>query len=240
MARRETSPYPVALLVAVLVGALGPRLVAPADRAAGGPFEYAPPEGFVPAGDQNAKILSGSVVGAQRAWVRPPANLALVPKYTPNVSLVHTDKAAPVEDVQLAALAAGMPALFAQSGTTWTEVRHTVHARPDGARVGIIEGAATKGDMKYRVLQIAFPEDSGASIVTASYPTEEAEKYGAAFEQSIDGAKGVAFRAPPPPASSYFVWGAAAGVLTLLAMGLRVRSAAVRAAGASERPGASR
>ena len=94
--------------------------------------------------------------------------------------------------------------------------------------VGVIEGASTKGDLHYRSLQLAFPDDTGTSIVTASFPDHAtandpraAAEWNAAFEQTIDSAKGVAFRAPPPPGYTYLAWGGAAALITFLAFALR-------------------
>jgi hypothetical protein len=209
--------------VGVTAAAIGPRVTSASDKPAAEAFAYTPPDGFVPAGEDVSHTLEGAVHGAERAWVKPtPPSLLGAPKYRPNVSLVRSPKIAPVDEAELVALAAGMPQVYAGSGTTWKEVRHATHVRPDGARVGVIEGAAQKGRLEYRSLQIAFPENEGLSIVTASFPESEAATWDDAFEKSIDAARGVAFRAPPPAPWAYAAWGVGAAVLAFLAMGLRV------------------
>jgi len=229
-ASSSAAAWSMALLAGVFVGAIAPRVVGPSDRAAGEPFAYTPPEGLVPAtanapegGDLDAATLS-----ATRLWAKPMVPTLLgPPKYRPQISLVHTTKRAPIEEAELAAVAEGLPAMFASSGITWSETRHWTHLRPGGARVGIVAGDAVKGSLAYRMMQIAFPEDSGTSIVTASYPGDEAAKYEAEVEASIDRAVGVAFHAPPLSPWAHVGWGCGAALLTLLAMGLRVRKPAL-------------
>jgi hypothetical protein len=118
-------------------------------------------------------------------------------------------------------LAQGMPAMFLQSQTTWSEVRHEVHKRPDGARVGVIVGDAEKGALHYRMMQIVFPIDKGTAIVTASFPHDDAARWEAPTLASIDDAKGVATRVPPPEGWMYVAWGLGGGVIAYLVLALR-------------------
>ena len=225
--QRASGAIGIALVAGMAAAAIGPHFTSAQDRAAGEPFVYSPPPGFVVSNEEAGRALPG----AQQVWVMPlPSSLvaATEPTYRANVSLVHTPKTTHVDASELASLARGMPQMFASTGITWTEVRHFAHTRPDGSRVGVIEGASTKGDLHYRSLQLAFPDDSGTSIVTASFPDHatandprDAAEWNAAFEQTIDSAKGVAFRAPPPPGWIYLAWGGAAALITLLAFGVR-------------------
>ena len=222
----------VAVIVGVAAGAIGPRALAERDRPARAAFEYLPPAGFIES-PEGGGALQHAVVGGERMWTAP----AVAPEgYTPNVSVTHIAKEAPQTEVELASLARGMPGVFASSGTDWSELGHRVHVRPDGARVAVIEGAARRHDgtgAPYRVLQLAFPEDAGMSLATASFPERGADQWEKDFDATLDTARGVSFRAPPPPDWSYGAWGLSAGVVALMALSVAGRSSGARAAAQS-------
>jgi hypothetical protein len=205
----------IVLLVGVFVGATGPRVTGPGDKPAGAPFEYVPPDGFLlqPKGATQA-ILGADAV--DKTWIFPT-----VVGYTPNVTLTQTAKA-PVTDVaELDVLVQGMPATFASGGITWTEVRHEIRTRPDGARVAVITGDCERGTLKYRTMQMVFPDDAGSAIVTASFPHDTASRWEKPFEDSIANARGVAIRRPSPPLWLHLAWGSAAAVIAYLALSIR-------------------
>ena len=144
----------------------------------------------------------------------------------PSVVLTHTEKQMSVEERDLAKLAEDMPAVF--ENCSWVHRRHELRTRSDGARVGIIEGDCDHDielshlglppkTIKQRKLQLMFPDDAGTTIVTASYPTEQATRWEPLFEATIAKAKGVATRVPPPPPWMYLAWGGAGLVLGWLA-----------------------
>ena len=212
-----SSSLVVAALAAVVAAAIGLRALGPQDRAAGAPFTYTPPEGFTPATEDNTKAILGSIVGGQRVWIYPGNMLDL---YTPNITLTHSSKSGLVDDEELAKLARGMPQVFRDAGIIWTEVRHDTRLRPDGARVALILGECTKGALHYRAMQMAFPDDTGTSIVTASFPVDTAARWEPLMEATMATATGVAVRVRPPPNWLYVAWAAGGGLLALLAMGV--------------------
>src|SRR5262245_59388154 len=123
-------------VLGLMAAFLGPRLTLPSDRAAGQPFAYEPPEGFVELKDSK---LSEQAEGA-KAWVFANAD----PRgFTPRVNIIHSPKRGGVEERELAALASTLPETFA-ADFTWKERRHETRLRPDGARVGLVEGDCTK------------------------------------------------------------------------------------------------
>jgi hypothetical protein len=215
-----SSSLVIASLAAIVAAALGPRITGPHDRAAGAPFVYTPPEGFVPASEENTRAILGQIVGGQRAWVHP---VSLLDLYTPNITLTHTNHGGLVADDEIAKLAGGMPDMFAQSGVTWKEVRHDARLRGDGTRVALILGDCTKGVLHYRSMQMAFPDDAGTSIVTASFPADAAARWEPLMEASMVTATGVALRVVPPENWMYVAWGLGGGILAFLAMGLTRR-----------------
>jgi hypothetical protein len=219
----------VAGFVGVIAGAIGPRVLAAPDRP-GGAFEYVPPPAFVESAEATA-TLGRTAIGGQRAWV---AQAATPGGYTPNVTFTHAADAAPQDTREVAALAHRMVLLFASSGLDWAETRELVHVRPDGARVAVIEWThAREGSgAAFRMMQMAFPDGAGSSIVTALFPDEDAAKWERDFAATLDTAKGLAFRAPPPPLWTYAAWGVGAavaiwGALSALA---RTRSRAAESA----------
>lgn len=223
------------VLTAVAFAAIGPRLVGHHDKAAGAPFVYQPPPGFVPKidGAASATMEPIDMTGktspkpkpvrreGEREWTHPPTTPA---SFVPTVTLDHSATHGTVEDADLASIETGFPEMFANEGITWKSVRRETRTRSDGARVGLIEGDCTKttkgeivpglaATLHYRRLILVFPEDTGSSIVTALYGIDEVGKWQPAFEASIDEARGVATRLPPPPGWMYAAWGAAGLVL---------------------------
>ncbi len=217
------------VVVAVIVGFVGPRLTAPQDSAAGAPFVYTPPAGFVPGAVEDALRTSP---GMQQMWLfRDPGASA-----TPSISLSQTSSTARIQEPELADLARGMPAIFRQVGTQWTEVRHEVRVRADGSRVGLIEGETDKGTVRGRVMQLVFPNDRGTAIVTASFPNGESAKWEPQIEASIAAATGVATRVGSPPGWMYAAWAAGGAMLAYLAMALGVRGKRAAVGGSVEPP----
>jgi len=219
------------VVIAVAFGLLGPRLSAPRDRAAGQPFVYEPPQGFTLDVDtaSDPKDLNGSAETRERAWkYARQTDGPLVPRLHLSVS----KKRGSVEPPDLAKIAEGMPAMLAENGVTWTDVRHETRTRADGTRVGIIEGESTKKvdpltlggvtptTLRYRRLLFVFPTDDGAALTTAVYAKDEVAKWQPVLEATIETAKGVALRVPNPPEWMYFAWGAAGLVLGWLGTAL--------------------
>lgn len=209
-------------LLGLAAAFLGPRLTLPRDRLAGQPFAYEAPDGFVELKDPK---LAATAEGA-RAWVLATAD----PRgFTPRVNVIHSPKRGGVEERELAALAATLPETFADD-FTWKERRHETRVRPDGARVGLIEGDCTKNlsadlvgiplEQKFRMMQIVFPDDTGTTIATATFGEQDAARFEPAFEASILRAKGVAVRVPEPAGWVYAAWGGAGVVLGWLGAAL--------------------
>lgn len=190
---------------------------------AGTTFAYEPPDGFKPA-DAHGMNLDATA----KVWTYDDGTPALMrgAASLPSVVVTHTDKQMSVEERDLAKLVEDMPSVF--ENCTWVHRRHELRTRADGARVGIIEGDCDREidlshlglppkTVKQRKLQLMFPDDAGTSIVTASYPTEQATRWEPLFEATIARAKGVATRVPAPPPWMYVAWGAAGLVLGWLA-----------------------
>ncbi len=205
---------PIVLAVALTFAFAGPRLTGARSRPAGEPFAYEPPEGFVEAHDLPKSSED------TKAWASKESSETGQQRAAVNQS--HSPRELPVEEEELAKLAKEMPKAFEDTGCTWTHRRHEMRVRPDGARVGLIEGDCNSdldlgkiGGLKIRSrkLQLIFPDDAGTSIVTASYPTEEATKWEPIFEATISKAKGVATRVPSPAIWLYGVWGGAGAIL---------------------------
>lgn len=200
--------WPIPVVVAVTAGLVGPRLVAPQGRAASEPFGYAPPDGFVERPASSSKV---EAPGA-RAW-----ELATEDARTrPVVVVHHSNLAMQVDEPSLGKMVADMPQAF--EDCTWTHRRHETRVRPDGARVGLIEGDCERevdlgavgmpsSKAKARKLQLVFPENEGTAIATISYPADQAARWEPLFEATIDRSKGVATRVPPPPAWQHVGWG---------------------------------
>jgi len=209
---------------------LGTRLSAPHDRKAGEPFVYAPPEGFSADKIDPAKAVVEEGA-AERQWTHPPKTALGI---EPRVHLSLSKTGGTVEGPDLARIAEGMPAMLEASGVTWTDVRRETRTRPDGARVGLIEGECTKkvetmivggptAKVRYRRLLLVFPTDDGSALLTAVYGKEDSADFQAAFEASVDKARGVAVRVPSPPGWMYLAWGGAGLLIGWLALSLLTR-----------------
>ena len=204
----------------LLAAVLGPKLTAPRDRAAGEPFAFEPPAGFVEA---KGEAKQGD---EDEEWFYPTTNVLAV---TPRITLKRTRSGGTVEPADLAQIASGMPQVLEASGVTWTDVRHETRTRADGTRVGLIEGeCVNKNNARYRRLFFVFPVDGGTVITTSLYGTGEVAKWQPALEGTIVKARGVALRVPPPPNWMYLAWGGAGLVIGWLvaALVLRKRDAA--------------
>lgn len=228
---------PLVAVSALALAVIGPRLTGPADREAGEPFAYEPPEGFVEAKDAAKELLEGS---GDRAWVyqtmEPQA-------FAPKISLTHVASRSTVEEPDLAKAVAGMPEAFEQGGVKWTHRRHEVRVRPDGARVGLIEGDCVKrleaevlpglpAEQHFRAVQLLFPDDRGTSVVKAYYGSADAARWEPIVEATIGKARGVATRVPPPPPWLHGAWalgGAALGWLGASLLGARGKQPARKA-----------
>lgn len=200
----------VALVVAATFALAGPRLIGPRSRSASEPFAFVPPDGFVETKAASTRVDASSA----RAWELPDEP----PRSRPSVVVHHTAVAMQVDEASLAKMVAEMPQAF--EDCTWVHRRHETRERPDGARVGLIEGdcnreidlsAAGLPSIKAssRKMQLVFPENEGSSIATISYPTEHADRYQPVFEATIGRAKGVATRVPSPPTWQWIAWAAA-------------------------------
>lgn len=199
---------------------LGPRASVPHDRAAGEPFVYEPPEGFA-----ESKTAAAA---EEREWVHPAT---VAGQLAPHITLKRTRSSGTVTPADLAKIAGGMSEILEPSGVTWKEVRHETRTRPDGTRVGLIEGDCVKKapdllpgiageDLRYRRLIFVFPTDEGTAITTALYGDGEVAKWQPVFEATIPKARGVALRVPLPPNWMYFAWGAAGAVIAWLTVAL--------------------
>lgn len=213
----------IVVISAVTFALAGPRLFSDASKArsAGQPFAYLPPEGFVP---EKEKTKDGVLV-----YVHPDTQVG-----EPAVVAVHhSAKTITFAEGELARLVADMPKAFEDAKCPWVHRRTDVVTRADGARVGVIEGDCDRevqmrhfsGQMttrkfRTRKLQIIFPDDTGLSIATASYATEEAARWLPAFEATVHSARGVASRYPPPSPLTYAMWAAAGAILGWLGAAL--------------------
>lgn len=205
----------VVVVTTLLAAFLGPRISAPRDRAAGEPFSFEPPEGFVEA---KGEARQGD---EDQEWLYPTRNVLAV---TPRIMLKRSKGGGTVEPTDLATIASGMPQVLEPSGVTWKDVRHETRVRPDGARVGLIEGEClNKNGAVYRRLFFVFPVDGGTVITTSFYGTGEVAKWQPALEATIAKAHGVALRVPPPPNWMYLAWGGAGLVIGWLVSSLVLR-----------------
>lgn len=208
--------------LAILFALVGPRLIGPQNRAANAPFSYEPPEGFTPVREPLEAGAKAWVVEEGIHEVGSPTKKVS----TTRVVATHSSKEMSVEESDLAKLAEEMPKVF--EDCDWTHRRHELRVRADGARVGLIEGDCNKDvdlghlglptqKLRSRKLQLMFPDDTGTSIVTASYSTDQAAKWEPLFEATINKAKGVAVRVPSPPTWTFAAWASAGAVLGFLA-----------------------
>jgi hypothetical protein len=214
----------LAVPIAVFAAFLGPAYTGLHDRPAGEPFAYAMPEGF-----QRLHVEGPPRRTDANVWAHASlGNGGLVP----NVSISHVNDMAAFDDPKLAHISEGMPELFEGTSITWHEVRHAQIKRRDGALVGLIEGENELGTERYRSLQVSFPDDRGASLVTASFPSLEASHWEPIFEAAIETTRGVATRGTRKPLWVFFLWGGGAGLASfgiLALVGSRERRAAVPA-----------
>jgi hypothetical protein len=214
----------IAAPVAALAAIAGPAYTGLHDRPAGEPFAYAVPEGFHPWHAEGAAKRTDDNVWAHASL----GNAGLVP----HVTITHVNDMAAFDDPKLAHIAEGMPEYFEGTNITWREVRHAQIKRRDGALVGLIEGENKLGEERYRSLQISFPDDRGASLVTANFPSLEASHWEPIFEAAIETTRGVATRGTRKPLWLFFAWGGGAGVVAfgiLALVGGRERRAALPA-----------
>jgi hypothetical protein len=204
MALMSTSDRPVrwlpTLVFCALVTALGVHFTAVSDRPAGKPFSYVPPATFQPISVPANLNADNSV---DRVWVEPTA----VSKLDPRISLSHAPQEAQIDDASLGVIAQGMPALYEKSHGTWTEERHVAHLRPDGARVGLIVGDLTTTDeLHVKTMQLIFPDDTGTSIVTASFDQVSSQRLVPDLEKSLDVADGVKKLGKKPDNNVYYTY----------------------------------
>ncbi|MCW5834148.1 MAG: hypothetical protein KIS78_17250 [Labilithrix sp.] len=236
----------VCVLIAVMAAILGPR-VGPRSHAANAEFVYEPPEGFVPV--KGAKV--GEAEDAQ-VWVHEAADkrnfdgsLADRKALSTRIILSHSTKEMSVEERDLAKLVEEMPKAF-EGVCTWIHRRHEMRTRADGARVGVIEGDCDREvdlsaiglpsqPVKTRKLQLMFPDDRGTSIVTASYPTDQAARWEPLVEATVGTARGVATRAPAPAPWTHGAWAAAGAVLGWLGTAILGKGSAPPARDAERR-----
>jgi hypothetical protein len=218
----------VVVVVACLFAAVGPRLRGPHDRAAGEPFVFQPPEGFV-LDKTRAPASINDDSARDREWVHPAT---LGHSVAPRIHLSPSTKGGTVEAADLARIADGMAGMLEPTGVTWSEVRRETRIRADGARVGLIEGECTKTTtelgagsvtVKYRRLLFVFPTDEGSTVTTSVYGTDEIGTWQAVIEDSIGKARGVALRVPPTPTWMYAAWGAAGALLAWMAASLKAK-----------------
>lgn len=232
-----------AIVVGVVFALVGPRLTTSRSEPAGEPFAYTPPDGFV----ENVGQALGPVdmTGQGTKLTRPPEGerewIAVAPSSGDRadrpkpgelslpmvrLTLAHSATMGTVEPVDLQRIAEGMPAMLAAEGVTWKLVRTETRERADGARVGLIEGECTKGAVAYRRLMLAFPDDTGLSVVVAVYGDDEAAQWQGPIEASIATARGVAKRRPSPPPWMRAAWGAAGVAVGAIAVAFLRRSRA--------------
>jgi hypothetical protein len=203
--------------VAAAAALIGPLTTSPRDKPAGVPFVFVPPAEFEPAREDVVKEALGTAADSgAKVWLARSPGAAT----TPNISLTFSKQTPGLEDEDLRTLAAGMPQVFSAQGSTWTEVRHETRRRADGTRVGLLDGELSRGDLKKRVLQVAFPIDTGAALITMTVPASDFATWEPKLDASIATATGVAWRAPKVPVWLYAVWGLGGGVLAYLALAL--------------------
>jgi hypothetical protein len=166
-----------------------------------------------------------------RVWNYTGKRAAGIP--VPSINLVHSANRGTVEPGDMLRVAAGMPEGYKASGVEWTLLRSGTRDRPDGARVGFMEARVVQAGKPHRALQLAFPEDTGMSIVSATFADAEdgaaagaAGGFGEIVFETIPLAKGVARRVPAPPPWVHAAWAAGALALGLGVHGLRSRRAA--------------
>ncbi|MEO7109888.1 MAG: hypothetical protein ABI183_05580 [Polyangiaceae bacterium] len=199
------------LVFCALVTALGARFTAVSEVPAGKPFSYVPPATFKPISIPANLNADNSV---NRIWVEPTA----MSKLDPRISLSHAPQEAQIDDMSLGGIAQGMPALYEKSNGTWTEERHVAHLRPDGARVGLIVGdLRTTDELHLKTMQLIFPDDTGTSIVTASFDRVSSQRLVPEIEKSLDTADGVKKLGKKPKDNMYYAYFIGALIFAILA-----------------------
>jgi hypothetical protein len=188
------------LAFCAVVTAIGGEFRTISDVPAGKPFSYVPPDTFHPISLPANLNADDSV---ERLWVEPTA----VSKLDPRITLSHTTQVPQVDEGTLRIIVSGMPALYEKSHGTWTEERHVVHVRPDGARVGLIVGdLVTADEVHLMTMQMIFPDDTGTSIATASFDQVSSERLVPQLEKSLDVADGVKKLGKKPENNVYIAW----------------------------------
>lgn len=226
------------LVIGLICAALGPRVFGPQNKSAGSAFGYEPPERFAlvkepSVTDQGAQAWAYQGSEADAAPVFPTGRPAVDKHTRVTVVLHHSAKEISVDEGDLAKLATEMAKAF-EDVCSWSHRRHELRVRSDGARVGLIDGDCNRtidlrgvglpeAVIKLRKLQLIFPDDTGTSIVTASYPSDQAARWEPVFEATINKAKGVATRVPPPPPWHYGAFGGAGLVMGWLLAALVLR-----------------
>jgi hypothetical protein len=227
--------YLVCTGLALLTAIVAPRLLGPRSRPADAPFVYTPPDGFVEKkassfSRRGARDPAPATTDGMKVWVFEEDAENALNGNDVRAILHHSSKEMSVEEADLATLALEMPKAFEDS-CSWVHRRHELRTLASGARVGLIEGDCTRDvelgslglppqKVRARKLQLMFPDDSGTSIVTASYPIDHAARWEPLFEATIGKARGVATRVPAPPFFVQVAWGFAGAVLGWFALAL--------------------
>lgn len=208
----------LALAFGVFAWIFGPAWAAPKGTAAGEPFAYAPPEGFVSPAEARGDAGPPPPADEQKdVWIHPPGVLK---GYVPRVFVTHSPARGTLGSSDVEQLGRDMPELFAKSNITWRLLRTDVRVRGDGVRVGVIEGEGQQKELRLRTTQLVFPEDQGTALVTATFREEDADAWAPKVEATIDRARGVSRPAPAPPAWSRYAWGAGGALLGFVLAGL--------------------
>jgi hypothetical protein len=183
-----------------VVTAVGGQIRTIFDVPAGKPFSYVPPSTFKPIAMPASMNADKSV---EALWIEP----TVVSKLEPRITLSHAPEQAEISDGALGIIASGIPALYEKSHGQWTEERHVVHLRPDGARVGLIVGDLLTADQAHvKTMQMIFPDDTGTSIATASFDQVSAPRLVPDLEKSLDAADGVKKLGKKPENSVYLTY----------------------------------
>ncbi|MEO8799671.1 MAG: hypothetical protein ABI551_17385, partial [Polyangiaceae bacterium] len=191
MSQRAAIRWLPTVLFAVVVAFGAGHAASTPDVPGGGPFVFAAPATFT-----RVDAGSGTNPNVAKLWVEPTAISPLDPRAT----LSHSPHRAALEEPALAEIAAGMPAIYANSKGTWKEARHVVHIRPDGGKVALIVGdLTTDTNVRMTTMQMMFPDDTGSSIVTASFAVPSATRLIPAFEKAMDDSTGVKKPGKPAP-----------------------------------------
>lgn len=212
-------PPPLAIFVGVLLGAVAVPFALRRDRAAKSAFEYVAPEGFAEAsGEARRKLTQGATQPVpnddsrilpppevlqhpdRKAWFAPELNKNAPPR----IVLVHADRTSRLDDATLARVASEMIEHQRGQGMSFSTSKYEVIERGDGARVGFVawdvESAPESSQpatASRRTVQLTFPDDTGMSIVTATYARDDEAVVAPKLRASVDTARGVAVQAAP-------------------------------------------